>query len=194
MTWFGHLILYWLILLFSVHDIEYSVIFYFSIYHVVIVHTVYMHEHFSISYTLTGSLSDDPRFARSDIRCFVSIVQVFIETVCFARSWTLPIRFWYSFLSLFLLLFCDSCISHLASLLFLISFEIMCSNYIYYCSDRWLLWLKFIPYSGYFKLSAYTWGIFLAYMRRPLLSRLRCHVFWEAGHDRVFLVSEPGST
>ena len=38
----------------------------------------------------------------------------------------------------------------------------------------------------------YTWGIFLAYIRLWLSSQLRFHVFWEAGGDRVFLVSEPG--
>ena len=27
----------------------------------------------------------------------------------------------------------------------------------------------------------YTWGIFVAYIRRRLSPRLRCHVFWEAG-------------
>ena len=37
-------------------------------------------------------------------------------------------------------------------------------------------------------------GIFLAYIRRRPSSRLRFCVFWEAGRDRVFLVSEPGST
>ena len=37
----------------------------------------------------------------------------------------------------------------------------------------------------------YTWGIFLAYIRRRLVSRLRSSVFWEAGRDRVILVSEP---
>ena len=29
----------------------------------------------------------------------------------------------------------------------------------------------------------YTWGIFLAYIRRRLLSRLRFHFIWEAGRD-----------
>ena len=36
------------------------------------------------------------------------------------------------------------------------------------------------------------WGIFLAYVRRRLSSRFRFHVFWEAEHDRVFLILEPG--
>ena len=46
-----------------------------------------------------------------------------------------------------------------------------------------LLWFRFIACSGYFRLSVYTWGIFLTYIRRQLLSRLRFHVFWEAGRD-----------
>ena len=47
-----------------------------------------------------------------------------------------------------------------------------------------LLWFKFIDCSG--RLSVYTWGIFLAYIRRRLSSRFCFHVFWEAGRDRVF--------
>ena len=35
-------------------------------------------------------------------------------------------------------------------------------------------------------------GIFLAYIRRRPSSRLRFHVFWEAGCDMIFLISEPG--
>ena len=31
----------------------------------------------------------------------------------------------------------------------------------------------------------YTWGIFLAYIRRRLSSRLRFRVFWEAGRDTL---------
>jgi len=49
------------------------------------VHIVYMHEYSSL-HTLTRSLSDDPEFARPDIGCFVPIVQVFDEIICFARS------------------------------------------------------------------------------------------------------------
>ena len=48
----------------------------------------------------------------------------------------------------------------------------------YYHSD-------YIACSSYFRLSVYTWGIFLAYMRRRLSSRLRFHVFWEAGHEKI---------
>jgi len=55
-----------------------------------------------------------------------------------------------------------------------------------------LLWLRFMAYSGYFRLSVYKWGIFLAYVHRRLSLRLCFHVFWEAGHDRDSLVSESG--
>jgi len=40
------------------------------------------------THTLTRSNSDDPGFVRPDIRRFVSIVQVFVETVHFAKSWS----------------------------------------------------------------------------------------------------------
>ena len=52
---------------------------------------------------------------------------------------------------------------------------------------------NYIAYSGYLTLNAYTWGIFLPDMRRRLSSRIRSSVFWEAGRDRVFLLSEPSS-
>jgi len=50
----------------------------------------------------------------------------------------------------------------------------------------------YIACSGYFRLSMYTWGILLAYIRRRLSSRFRFHIFWKAERDRVFLASEPG--
>ena len=56
-----------------------------------------------------------------------------------------------------------------------------------------LLWLRFIACSGYFRLSVYTWGIFLAYIRRRLSSRLCFHVFWEAGRDIKGIIFMLGS-
>jgi len=41
-----------------------------------------------------------------------------------------------------------------------------------------------IACSGSFRLSVYTWGIFLAYLRRRLSSQCRFWVFWEVGHDK----------
>ena len=79
------------------------------------------------THTLTKSLSDDPRFARPNIGRFVSIVQVFDETVLLARNWTLSLLILIFFPFFIPTITFDSCISHLASILFLTSFEIMCS-------------------------------------------------------------------
>ena len=46
-----------------------------------------------------------------------------------------------------------------------------------------ILYSDYIACSDYFKLSVYTWGILLAYMRGRFPSRLCFHVFWEAGCD-----------
>jgi len=59
-----------------------------AIYHVIILCTLFICTSFPLYTTLTGSLSDDPGFARPDIGRFVSIVQVFVETVRFAKSWS----------------------------------------------------------------------------------------------------------
>jgi len=61
---------YLVIFLLSVYNvIQLSFIFSLSCYYYV--HTVYMHGHFSFSYTLTGSLSDDLGFAHPNIGCFL---------------------------------------------------------------------------------------------------------------------------
>jgi len=44
----------------------------------------------------------------------------------------------------------------------------------------------YIACSDYFRLSAYTWGIFLTYMCRRLSSQLRFSVFWEARRDTIY--------
>jgi len=57
-----------------------------------------------------------------------------------------------------------------------------------------------IAYSSYFRLSLYTWGILLGYIRHRLSSRFHFYLFWEAEHDKyasylnkkevIFLISE----
>ena len=79
------------------------------------------------THTLIRSLSDDPGFARLDIGRFVSNMQVFDETVLLARNWTLSLLILVFFPFFIPAISFDSCISHLASILFLTSFEIMCS-------------------------------------------------------------------
>ena len=147
-------------------------------------HIVYMHE-LSLTQTPTRSISDDPGFARPDIGRLFLLCRCSVRLYALRGTWVLSLLFWYSCIFLFLLLFFDSGILPLASISFLTSFEIMCSLYMYYCSDRWFLWFRFIACSGYFRLSVYTWGIFLAYTRRRLSSRLCFSVFWEAGRDKL---------
>ena len=55
-----------------------------------------------------------------------------------------------------------------------------------YVTLQWFLMpslLIDIACSGHFRFNVYTWGIFLAYIRRRLSSRLRFNVFWE-GRDK----------
>jgi len=61
-----------------------------SVYLIIILCILFICTSSPFTHTLTRSLSDDPRFAHPDIGRFVSIVQVFDETVRFARSWILP--------------------------------------------------------------------------------------------------------
>ena len=80
-----------------------------------------MHELSPYTHTLTRSLSDDPRFARSDIGRFVSIVQVFDETVRFVRSWSFSylIPVFLSFLPSYYFLVLDISDSVVISVLYL---------------------------------------------------------------------------
>ena len=113
-----------------------------------------------------------------------SIVQVFDETVRLARNWTLFLLILVFTSLLYSCYFLILSLSHSAvifpSVIHLLS---LFRLYMYYCSDHWLLWFRFIACSGWFRLSVYAWGIFLAYIRRRLSSRLRSSVFWEAGRD-----------
>ena len=87
---------------------------------------VYTHEFSPLhTHTLTRSLSDDPRFVRLDIGRFVSMVQVFDETVRFGRAGASPysIPVFLSFLSSYyflILVISDSFV-----ILFLYSYDIM---------------------------------------------------------------------
>jgi len=71
------------------------------------VHIVYMHE-LSPLHTLIRSLSDDPEFTRLNIGRFVSIVQVFEETVLFVKSWSFSLFDSGTLIFLIFILFSDS--------------------------------------------------------------------------------------
>ena len=66
---------------------------------------------------------------------------------------------------------------------FLYSSGIMCGHLYVVLQWYWFIVVDFIPFSCYFRLSVCAWGILLTYIRRWLSSRLRFHVFWEAGRD-----------
>ena len=111
----------------------------FAVYRVVIyVHTVYINEHFPFFLYTHGSLSDDPRFDRSDIGRFIFIDQVFDEKIPrFTRSWSSLT--WSLFLGIILLVFIHIvsmilCIGFIL-VLFFYSSVIMCGHYMYSCSD-----------------------------------------------------------
>ena len=150
-------------------------------------HWLYARSPFLFSYTLIRSLSDDPEFACSDWM-FYSIDQAFVEIVRFART---KIFFLFDSGILASSLF----ILFLGSLYIIINCHFI-SLFIYYyvwtsiCSSIAVIidLLKhiFVAYSGYLRLIAYTWGIFLAYKRRRLSSRLRSSVFWEVGSETLY--------
>jgi len=163
-----------------------------SVYHVVIAYIMLCTSTFPFTHTLIRLL---PTTRGSHVQDFLvtlyfSGVRVIVR---FARSWSLSllVLVFYSLLS-----FCYFLIFSIH-----IRFSLYSSFFIWY--HAWmlicdivvivdLLWFRFIACSGYFRLSVYTWDIFLTYIRHRLSSRLCFHVFWEAGRDRVFLVSEPG--
>ena len=157
-----------------------------------------MHVHLSfLFYTLIESLSDDSRFACPDIRCFTFLIRCTIRLdmlrgteVFLSTHSDIIISFFYS---------CWFC-SFLDSLYIAISHHFFS---VFICYHVWMLICDiavimihfsrfFIACSDYFRLSVYTWGILLAYIRRWLSLRLYFPIIWEAGCDGVFLVSEPG--
>jgi len=99
-----------------------------------------------------------------------------------------------SFYSLFLL-FPWLCALDSVFASFFYSSGIMCGHW--YVVLQWDWFIMVDIYSLFWVTLGLAYmreGIFLANIRRRLSSRLCCHVFWEAGRDRIFLVSEPGLT
>ena len=103
-----------------------------------------------------------------------------------------PIPFWYSYLSCLHIIFWFS-LYQIQLLFQFFIYMISCVDaYMWHCSNHDSLQLGFIPCFGLLRLSVYTWGIFLAYMRRRLVSRLRSSVFWEAGRDILWSLHPKG--
>ena len=141
----------------------------------------------SFFYTFIGSLSDDLRFVRPDIGCLFHWSGV-DELVHFARSLEFSLLITGILISLLFLLFLDS--PYIIISCHSISVFIYHHVWTFICSIAVIMicYSRFITCSDYLKLRAYTWGIFLTYMRRRLSSHLRSSVFWEAWRDRIFFI------
>jgi len=58
-----------------------------------------MHEHLSLFYTLIGSLSDDPEFARPDIGYYISLIRCWWARTLREESGVSHVGYRYSYLS-----------------------------------------------------------------------------------------------
>ena len=166
----------------------------FSIYIIVLQpdYIVYMHEYLSLFIHTYQVASDDPGFARPDIRRFISIVQVLDERIHVARNLEFLSTFQNSYPSctFFILVSIVFLIPvYQTKLLFHFLFHVLSCVDIYmrYCNDHDLLQFRFIPYFGLLKAQRIYVGYFLVYMCRQLASLLRSNIFWEAGRDIVRL-------
>ena len=150
-----------------------------TVYHVIIMYTLFICTNtFPFSYTLIGSLSEDSEFARPDWIFYftdqvlmssyilrgagVSLYLVLVFLPSFIPSIILLIPYIYQSLLLFQFLFTWHHVW--TSICVIAVIMIYCSRF--FCS-----------LFGYLRLSAYMWGIFLAYKRRWRLSCLRSSVF-----------------
>ena len=114
------------------------------------------------------------------------------ELVRFAWSLELPS----ARLSVFPVFFCSVVFFSLCISLSYHPMSFICSLLscvdIYMCITVIMIYYNFfIACSCYFILSMYTWGILLAYLRRQLSSRLRFHVLWQAGRDKISVMNNP---
>ena len=95
------------------------------------IHTVYMFEHLSFSYTLIRSLSDGPGFARPDIGCFFLLIRSSMRLDMLRGAGVSLYIFWY-FCIFFIPV--DSVVSLLHYTLlsiiipFLYSYDILCGH------------------------------------------------------------------
>ena len=87
----------------------------FSYLLLLFMHIVLLHELFPLLHTHSPwSRSDDPGFARPDIGRLFLMCRCSMRRYALREAWVLSLWFWYSCIFFFLLLFLDSCTSHLA--------------------------------------------------------------------------------
>jgi len=146
--------------------------------------------HHSLIFTLIGS-SDSLDLHIQIYGCYILLTRYLGRSSCIARSsdlfiWSshLGYRSYFVLHSLFHLF--DPLYRLNSTLFYLIIHKIIlsCVEIICIIAVTLLpLLLIYITCLGHFRLSVYTWDIFLAYIRRWLSSCLRSSVFWEAGRD-----------
>ena len=153
-----------------------------------------MHMHFPV-YSYTFTRSSDSLNLHIQIYGYLLLIR-FLERITgilrsrvisysiifsrYSRLFFIPLLSWFYALDLCLFYFLFIC-HHVW--MFIYDTAVILIYYSYYISC-----------SGHFRLSVCAWRIFLVYIRRRPSSWLRFRVFWEAGFDRIFLVSELGST
>ena len=153
------------------------------IYFFLYLHTCCMHMYFSV-YFYTFTRSSDSLNLHIQICGYLLLIRFLARITGILRSQrsSHSIIFSRYFLSLFYSML--SWFYALGSCLFYFLF--LCHHLWMFVCDIAVILIYYsdcIASLGYFKFSVYAWGIFLVYIRRRLLSRLRFSVFWEAGRD-----------
>ena len=108
--------------------------------------------------------------------CGYLLLIKYLEMItCVMRSWSLFFLI-IGILALLFMVFLDSIYIVSSCHFFPLFICYHCVRYSYVILWYWFKLLDFIPCSGYLRYSVYAWGIFLAYIRRLLLSQLCFHV------------------
>jgi len=165
----------------------YSRHFLFQYIYILYLLTYYMHMHFPVyHYTFTRSSNSlDLHIQTCE---YLLLIMYSVRSTSILRSQSSLSRspFLDIFSLLYSIVFIILCIG-LMLVLFLYSSVILCAH-LYVIAVILIYHGDYIACSSYFRLSVYTWGIFLAYICRRLSLRLRFHVFWEAGRDILYFL------
>jgi len=142
------------------------------------------------SYTLIRSLPDDPEFVLSDTGCFMLLIRYWerITSIIWSRSSLLLDHLFSVFSISFLFHFFHDSMQWTHS----------CFIPLFICYHAWMFICDivvmliyhsdYVACSSYFRLNVYAWSIFLVYIHCRFSSRLRFHVFWEAGRDNFISI------
>jgi len=165
----------------------YLLIFIFSVYYIIVCFG-YAHAPSLILHT-HWEFSDSLHLHIKVYDCYIWLIMYLERSLRITRArvlfaWTFNLSIFSCLLS-FLLIFLWFSITRTLYLFYWFICKIILSC-VEYVTLQWFLMpslLIDIACSGHFRFNVYTWGIFLAYIRRRLSSRLRFNVFWE-GRDK----------